>query len=194
MAEKDTAALDMVMDPMIIWKIFGPKIRIRLNIMSHFNKRILNKGFTLIELLVVIAIIGILAAVGVVSFGGFTAGAKASAVKANHASVVKFISTKIKECNIMGSGSGAQFFLQTASGGSNKIACSKVNKSTYDLSIDFVNHFNFNGISSTLGTSNGTQVTINANGDVSLIIKTAYVDPNDSTKRVFLENTITDER
>ena len=184
----------MVMDPMIIWKIFGPKIRIRLNIMSHFNKRILNKGFTLIELLVVVAIIGILAAVGVVFFGGFTAGAKASAVKANHASVVKFISTKIKECNIMGSGSGAQFFLQTASGGSNKIACSKVNKSTYDLSIDFVNHFNFNGISSTLGTSNGTQVTINANGDVSFIIKTAYIDPNDSTKRVFLENTITDER
>ena len=42
-----------------------------------------NKGFTLIELLVVVAIIGILAAVGVVSFGGFTAGAKASAVKAN---------------------------------------------------------------------------------------------------------------
>jgi hypothetical protein len=62
------------------------------------------------------------------------------------------------------------------------------------LSIDFVNHFNFNGISSTLGTSNGTQVTINANGDVSFIIKTAYVDPNDATKRIFLENTITDER
>ena len=35
-----------------------------------------NKGFTLIELLVVVAIIGILAAVGVVSFGGFTESAK----------------------------------------------------------------------------------------------------------------------
>jgi len=39
------------------------------------------KGFTLIELLVVVAIIGILAAIGVVSFGGFTGSAKINATK-----------------------------------------------------------------------------------------------------------------
>lgn len=154
-----------------------------------------NKGFTLIELLVVVAIIGILAAVAVVNFGGFTAGAKASVVKANHASVVKFISTKIKECNIMGSKSTSQFYLKSARGDNTvTVACSKNNVSSYDLVGHFVNHFNGTGISSTRGTSDGTQVTINENGNISLTIRTAYIDPNDSTKRVFLENTITDER
>ena len=57
------------------------------------------KGFTLIELLVVVAIIGILAAVGVVAYNGYTNAAKKSAAKANHKSVVKYISSEIMKCS-----------------------------------------------------------------------------------------------
>ena len=44
------------------------------------------KAYTLIELLVVVAIIGILAAIGLVTFSGFTDAAKANVVKSNHTS------------------------------------------------------------------------------------------------------------
>ena len=61
-----------------------------------------NKAFTLIELLVVVAIIGILAAVWVVAYNGYTISAKAHASKAQHKSVANLITNNIKLCEISG--------------------------------------------------------------------------------------------
>jgi type IV pilus assembly protein PilA len=57
-------------------------------------------GFTLIELLVVVAIIGILAAVGVVAYNGYTSGAKKAVSKSNHRTVVNYIRNEIAKCEI----------------------------------------------------------------------------------------------
>jgi len=58
----------------------------------------MSRSFTLIELLVVVAIIGILAAIGLVTFSGFGDAAKASATKANHVQITKFILNETKKC------------------------------------------------------------------------------------------------
>jgi len=63
------------------------------------------KAFTLIELLVVVAIIGILAAVGVVAYNGYTKSAKVNVVKTQISQVEKFVSAKMGYCMVKGEGS-----------------------------------------------------------------------------------------
>ena len=99
-----------------------------------------NKGFTLIELLVVVAIIGILAAVGVVAYSGYTAGAKKNATKANHNKIVKFIKNSMMLCE-----TGSDLILNGA-GGKTSNQCSKLYQSNLaNFRAAMVTHFQYGG-------------------------------------------------
>jgi type IV pilus assembly protein PilA len=157
------------------------------------------KGFTLIELLVVVAIIGILAAIGVVSFSGFTGSAKINATKANHAQAIKSISAELKKCEIQG---GSLSLMSSAPPTTtvNSVVCAKATTTTAAIVTAFVNHFNnskftnpYDPTSSGFATSGSTigQTIVTSSG-ATITLTTNYTDTNNATQTITA--TITDER
>lgn len=68
----------------------------------NYLKGFMYNGFTLIELLIVVAIIGILAAVGIVSYNRYISYAKCSAYKDQHQTVVSLVQTTLYACDSNG--------------------------------------------------------------------------------------------
>ena len=94
-----------------------------------------NKAFTLIELLVVVAIIGILAAVGVVAYNGYTSSAKRAATLQNYKMASKFINNTFALCGVEGGS------ITISSG--NSIDCEAINNKPNVIKIadTFMKHF-----------------------------------------------------
>ena len=99
-----------------------------------------HRAFTLIELLVVVAIIGILAAVGVVAYNGYTGAAKKNVTKSNYSAMYKKLLLQIQECEINGS---VELMKVPNSTTKYNIDCAKKNSVLYGVYL--VRHMNNSG-------------------------------------------------
>ena len=123
-----------------------------------------NKAFTLIELLVVVAIIGILAAVGVVAYNGYTNSAKVSATKSQHKTIVKFMQSEIMKCSL----GQSSLELKSSDGKSTTVSCDTSSVNTITLGSRFVNHFRGDGFKNPFNNpdNNGTVFSTTGNSPV----------------------------
>ena len=148
------------------------------------------KGFSLIELLVVVAIIGILAAVGVVAYNGYTNAAKVAATKLNHKTMVDNANSTLLICHLGGINGTDQITMKNSDGSNMTVDChTRSHEWSRDLLIHFegsgfVNPFypspkNVGGSPFSPQSGGGSpghlgQTLIDTSGDKIIIISTRY--------------------
>ena len=135
-------------------------------------------AFTLIELLVVVAIIGILAAVGVVAYNGYTIAAKKNATIQQWKTASKFIQSKLKMCDLEGG------TVQLSS--SRSINCNITNNASgvNSMADVFMNYFLDQGFENPYDKNQPALVRTGGGGGVNGRIRLDETDcPGDSSRK-----------